>query len=311
MRHVLRAMAMTLAALLAAGPTSLPFAPTPAVAEPAAEDAAEKEAFEAAKALGTTEAWDAFLKSYPTGFRADLAKAYQKKIAAPATSSPPVPTPAAKPATDQLPPAHELLCGEAKTLKSLRSNEPVTIRFVNESGAVRIIQWINFDGALKEYAELQPGQELEQKTFITHPWIAAYQEGSCAQLFMPLEGTTVARLVPDSARQAVPEKPKPKARADEEDHGATPEQTCRNIGQTYNGRECVPNAKTNSKPSQATIQRRAAKACTDMGMIYLNGKCAPKTKKERDTGKANKNLACPKGQYRNPYGQCQPNETGG
>jgi hypothetical protein len=44
-------------------------------------DVSAKEAFEAAKELGTTEAWDAFLKSYPTGFYADLARAYLKKLA--------------------------------------------------------------------------------------------------------------------------------------------------------------------------------------------------------------------------------------
>jgi uncharacterized protein YecT (DUF1311 family) len=47
-----------------------------------AEDpATEKDAFEAAKQLGTVEAWDAFLSHYPTGFHADLARAYVKKIA--------------------------------------------------------------------------------------------------------------------------------------------------------------------------------------------------------------------------------------
>ena len=41
----------------------------------------EKEAFEAAKSLGTVEAWDAFLsKLSPTGFHADLARAYVKKL---------------------------------------------------------------------------------------------------------------------------------------------------------------------------------------------------------------------------------------
>lgn len=44
-------------------------------------DASEKAAFEAAKALGTVEAWDAFLTHYPNGFRADLARAYVKKLA--------------------------------------------------------------------------------------------------------------------------------------------------------------------------------------------------------------------------------------
>jgi uncharacterized protein YecT (DUF1311 family) len=42
--------------------------------------AAEKDAFEAAKELGTVEAWDAFLSNYPTGFHADLARAYVKKL---------------------------------------------------------------------------------------------------------------------------------------------------------------------------------------------------------------------------------------
>ena len=43
--------------------------------------AAEKDAFEATKELGTVEAWDAFLSNYPNGFHADLARAYVKKLA--------------------------------------------------------------------------------------------------------------------------------------------------------------------------------------------------------------------------------------
>jgi hypothetical protein len=52
---------------------------------------AEKEAFEAAKELGTVEAWNAFLASYSTGFHADLARAYLKKLAGEpqAAASPP------------------------------------------------------------------------------------------------------------------------------------------------------------------------------------------------------------------------------
>jgi hypothetical protein len=56
----------------------------------------ERQAFEAAKELGTSEAWDAFLSNYPTGFHADLARAYKKKLdggAAAAQSSPPDPAP--------------------------------------------------------------------------------------------------------------------------------------------------------------------------------------------------------------------------
>lgn len=41
----------------------------------------EREAFESAKELGTIEGWEAFLNAFPTGFRADLARAYVKRIA--------------------------------------------------------------------------------------------------------------------------------------------------------------------------------------------------------------------------------------
>src|SRR4051794_39896210 len=39
-----------------------------------------KDAFEAAKELGTIQAWEAFLASFPTGFYADLARAYLNKL---------------------------------------------------------------------------------------------------------------------------------------------------------------------------------------------------------------------------------------
>ncbi len=41
----------------------------------------EQEAFNSAKELGTIEAWEAFLTNFPTGFRADLARAYVNRLA--------------------------------------------------------------------------------------------------------------------------------------------------------------------------------------------------------------------------------------
>lgn len=41
---------------------------------------AEKDAFGSAKELGTPDAWNAFLKTYPSGFYADLARAYLQKL---------------------------------------------------------------------------------------------------------------------------------------------------------------------------------------------------------------------------------------
>ena len=57
-----------------------PVPPTPA------KDISEKEAFDSAKELDTAEAWEAFLRNFPEGFRADLARAYVKRLRGGASS---------------------------------------------------------------------------------------------------------------------------------------------------------------------------------------------------------------------------------
>jgi hypothetical protein len=85
--------ALILASLSGAAALAAETAPRPIIV--AADDSEEKEAFEAAKDLGTVEAWDAFLSHYSAGFRADLARAYVKKLAGapPAAGPPPAPMP--------------------------------------------------------------------------------------------------------------------------------------------------------------------------------------------------------------------------
>lgn len=64
--------------------------------------ASDKEAFDAAKELGTVEAWDAFLSNYPNGFHADLARAYLKQLAKQTPASAPPPQ-AVTPRSDEFP----------------------------------------------------------------------------------------------------------------------------------------------------------------------------------------------------------------
>lgn len=72
------ALGVAMITLLAAPCSALENGPPAQAVQPS--EASVKEAFEAAKELGTLEAWDAFLANYPTGFRADLARAYIKKL---------------------------------------------------------------------------------------------------------------------------------------------------------------------------------------------------------------------------------------
>ena len=46
-----------------------------------------KDAFESAKELDTLQAWEAFLKNYPEGFRSDLARAYVKRLKGESTAT--------------------------------------------------------------------------------------------------------------------------------------------------------------------------------------------------------------------------------
>jgi hypothetical protein len=95
-------------------------------------------------------------------------------------------------------PAIENLCSEQPKLRSREANAPAKIRFINPTDGTYVLQWIDYNGALKEYGTLGPGAEITQDTFLTHPWIVAYGEGSCRQIFLPAEGISVARVLPES-----------------------------------------------------------------------------------------------------------------
>lgn len=91
-------------AILAFNPLALP-AHAQNVIVVAQSGISEKEAYEAAKELGTIEAWEAFLENFPKGFRADLARAYLKRIASEdAPASDEKPAPAEMPVAETPPP---------------------------------------------------------------------------------------------------------------------------------------------------------------------------------------------------------------
>lgn len=87
------ARAVTLALLVSVATGQVPGG-VPGISHAVAQDkGGEKDAFEAAKELGTADAWNAFLSHYPQGFHADLARAYLRKLeGGPAAAEP---TPAA------------------------------------------------------------------------------------------------------------------------------------------------------------------------------------------------------------------------
>ncbi len=282
---------------------------TQAVAEPAADAAAvEKQAFDAAKDLGTVEAWDAFLANYPKGFHADLARAYVKKLAgssAPAaTSTPPLPTPAA-PALATAIPADELPCREAADLRSKNSNSLAKLTFINASNATRSVVWLDFEGKTKPYATLAPGQQVTIDTYLTHPWVVNDASGDCSQVFTPNATINVARL--DRNEDAAPARPQSSSKRDDDDGDRGSRKTssgkskCINNGGKWRGDWCDTRKRDAS----------AAASCKELGLVLKGGKCVAKAKKDIQQFNTQKKKGCPPGTYLNPLGQCQPDETGG
>lgn len=76
-------------------------------------------------------------------------------------------------------------CNKYRNVKSRNSQIPVTVRFVNKSGAHRSVMWIDYKGQPKHYKDLNPGESYSQKTYAGHPWMFTDGPGNCKEMFMP------------------------------------------------------------------------------------------------------------------------------
>jgi von Hippel-Lindau disease tumor supressor len=82
-------------------------------------------------------------------------------------------------------------CNNFGKLRSKNSNTPAKIRFVNERDETIRIFWLDFGGAMRFYAEIEPGARLLQPTYLTHPWIILDNTGNCTGPFMPRQNLRV------------------------------------------------------------------------------------------------------------------------
>ncbi len=84
---------------------------------------------------------------------------------------------------------HPTCTGQGR-LKSLNSDTPITITFVNKSKSYRGVTWLDFAGTPVTYANLNPGERHTQKTFLTHPWMLTDGPGNCMEIYQPKLGDT-------------------------------------------------------------------------------------------------------------------------
>lgn len=194
-------MLLLLPAMLALH-VSMPGGMAPAIAQDSKVE--EKDAFQTAKDLGTADAWKAFLGSYPTGFHADMARAYLKKVEGDSagdrgpTATAPAPTPSSARAIERT-------CAEQDDIRSPTRSEPSKITFVNSSGMYRAIAWITSEGHVQDYGGINSGDQVTYDTYGMHAWMIMTGPGDCLQIFQAAaEPSTVdlKRLAADDGKAA-------------------------------------------------------------------------------------------------------------
>lgn len=90
--------------------------------------------------------------------------------------------------------AQQVSCSKRHKLKSTHAKQEVEIRFVNDTGEPRSINWIDYKGKLVQYSLLGPGKFLDQSTFRTHPWFIADKYGNCLGIFLPKKRKALIEL---------------------------------------------------------------------------------------------------------------------
>jgi hypothetical protein len=85
------------------------------------------------------------------------------------------------------PPALTALpCSLEGTASSVNSNSPVDVTFVNGTGQIVTVYWLDYSGQRVLYNTVAPGGSYVQPTFVTHPWILIGGDNTCYGIFLPL-----------------------------------------------------------------------------------------------------------------------------
>ncbi len=78
----------------------------------------------------------------------------------------------------------DVSCGEVGRIRSLDGIRPGQIVFRNTSREAVDVHWIDYNGGEHVYARLNPGQILDQQTYVTHAWLVRRANGQCLGIYV-------------------------------------------------------------------------------------------------------------------------------
>ena len=104
----------------------------------------------------------------------------------------------------------EAACPGEKTIKSASTEINTEVTFQNNSGSVRKVFWIDFEGARVHYGDIAPGAAHVQPTYLGHAWMISNGNSDCMEFyFAETLSRTVSLERSGSGGGAVPPRPLP------------------------------------------------------------------------------------------------------
>lgn len=81
-------------------------------------------------------------------------------------------------------PSSDLACSELGRVRSIEADRPGEIVFRNASAEPIDVNWVDYRGGERRYARLEPGQILEQQTYMSHAWTVRGAGGQCRGIYV-------------------------------------------------------------------------------------------------------------------------------
>ncbi|CTQ56947.1 hypothetical protein LP7551_05511 [Roseibium album] len=81
-------------------------------------------------------------------------------------------------------PGSDLSCSELGRVRSVEAVRPGQIVFRNSSRQPVEVHWVDYRGGERPYARLEPGQILEQQTYVSHAWTVRGANGECRGIYV-------------------------------------------------------------------------------------------------------------------------------
>jgi len=92
-------------------------------------------------------------------------------------------------------------CPNEELLRSRSSNISTEITFINDTGRSVRLYWINFEGERQLYAQIPPGQRVQQPTFAKHPWIVVDADEHCLGVYRAARLPRMVHISGDGTEQ--------------------------------------------------------------------------------------------------------------